>query len=56
MEAMGGYTKDPRKLIMTVLSTNQYAQLEKLVKEIDMDAFLIVSDATEVHGNGFYKN
>lgn len=56
LEAMGGYTKDPRKLIMTVLSTNQYAQLEKLVKEIDMDAFLIVSDATEVHGNGFYKN
>ncbi|HLV49656.1 MAG TPA: YitT family protein [Erysipelothrix sp.] len=56
LEAMGGYTKEPRKLIMTVLSTNQYAQLEKLVKEIDMDAFLIVSDATEVHGNGFYKN
>lgn len=56
LEAMGGYTREPRKLIMTVLSTNQYAQLEKLVKEIDMDAFLIVSDATEVHGNGFYKN
>lgn len=56
LEAKGGYTRQPRKLIMTVLSTNQYAQLEKLVKEIDMNAFLIVSDATEVHGNGFYKN
>ena len=52
----GGYTKKERKIIMTVLHTDQYARLEKEVKSIDPDAFLIVSDATEVHGHGFYKD
>lgn len=52
----GGYTKKERKIIMTVLHTDQYARLEKEVKFIDPDAFLIVSDATEVHGHGFYKD
>ena len=52
----GGYTKKERKIIMTVLHTDQYARLEKEVKLIDPDAFLIVSDATEVHGHGFYKD
>lgn len=52
----GGYTKRERKIIMTVLHTDQYAKLEKEVKLIDPDAFLIVSDATEVHGHGFYKD
>jgi len=52
----GGYTKKEPKIIMTVLHTDQYAKLEKEVKLIDPDAFLIVSDATEVHGHGFYKD
>ena len=55
LDGYGGYTKEKRKIIMTVLLTDQYAQLEKKVKEIDHEAFLIVSDATEVHGNGFYR-
>ncbi|NLW15126.1 MAG: YitT family protein [Erysipelothrix sp.] len=55
IDAHGGYTKEKRPLIMTVLMTEQYARLEKLVKAIDPDAFLIVSDATEVHGHGFYE-
>ena len=55
LDGYGGYTKEKRKIIMTVLLTDQYAQLEKIVKEIDHEAFLIVSDATEVHGNGFYR-
>lgn len=55
LDGYGGFTKEKRKIIMTVLLTDQYAQLEKKVKEIDHEAFLIVSDATEVHGNGFYR-
>lgn len=53
--ARGGYTGDSRDIIMTVLMKDQYVALEKAVKEIDPDAFLIVSDVTEVHGNGFYR-
>lgn len=53
--ARGGYTNQSREMIMTILMNNQYSELEKLVKEIDEDALLIVSDVTEVHGPGFYK-
>lgn len=55
IDGEGAYTKESRRLILTVLLTSQYAQLEKMVKEIDHDAFLIVSDATEVHGYGFIE-
>ncbi len=54
IEGRGGYTNQEKQLIMTVLMTKQYAQLEKTVKEVDENAFLIVSDVTEVHGDGFY--
>lgn len=53
--ARGGYTNQSREMIMTILMNNQYSELEKLVKEIDEDALLIVSDVTEVHGPGFYR-
>lgn len=56
IDATGGYTKRKKQIIMTVLMTAQYAQLEKSVKELDQDAFLIVSDATEVHGYGFVES
>lgn len=56
LEARGGYTRKEKNIIMTILLPEQYAQLEKAVKEIDEDAFLIVSDVTEVQGHGFYKN
>lgn len=53
--ATGGYTGEDRQIIMTVLEREQYVQLETAVKEQDEDAFLIVSDVTEVHGKGFYR-
>lgn len=55
IHATGGYTGERREIIMTVLMKEQYAELEKFVKGIDENAFLIVSNVTEVHGNGFYK-
>ena len=53
--ARGGYTQQNKEIIMTVLMRDQYALLEKSVKEIDPGAFLIVSEVTEVHGQGFYR-
>lgn len=55
LKAQGGYTKEKKDVILTVLYRSQYSQLEKLVKEVDPEAFFIVSDVTEVHGNGFYR-
>ena len=53
--AVGGYTGETREMIMTILEVEQYVQLETAVKEFDDEAFLIVSDVTEVHGKGFYR-
>lgn len=53
--AIGGFTGESRDMIMTILEREQYVQLETAVKEMDEDAFLIVSDVTEVHGKGFYR-
>lgn len=55
IEAKGGYTGDKKDIIMTILMVEQYPELESYVKSIDPEAFLIVSNVTEVHGNGFYK-
>lgn len=55
LRGTGGYTGESRDIIMSVLMKTQYVGLEKSVKEIDPDAFLIVSDVTEVHGHGFYR-
>ena len=55
LKARGGYTEIDKEVILTVLYRSQYSTLEKLVKEIDPEAFFIVSDVTEVHGNGFYR-
>jgi len=53
LEAEGGFTGDPRKIVLSVISKNQYAELVKVVNMIDKNAFIIVTDATEVKGNGF---
>lgn len=53
IEATGGFTGDDKPVILTVIMKNQYPELSQSVKEIDQNAFLIVSDATEVSGFGF---
>jgi len=53
LEAEGGYTGDSRKIVLSVISKNQYPELVKVVSMIDKNAFIIVTDANEVKGNGF---
>ncbi len=49
----GGYTEEEKEAIMTVVSKQQYHQLEKFIEKIDKYAFVIVSDAKEIKGEGF---
>ena len=53
IEARGGFTGDSRPVILTVIMKSQYPKLNSKIHEIDKNAFLIVSDATEVKGYGF---
>ncbi len=53
LQAKGGYTRDDKEVLLVVLTGNQYPNFMRLVNEIDKQAFLIIQDANEVHGNGF---
>lgn len=48
-----GYLRKEQDMIMTVISNRQLAQLNRLVTEIDPDAFMIVAKVNEVSGKGF---
>lgn len=51
----GAFTKKDKKVLMCVLHDHQYPQLRDVVKQEDKHAFLIVTKATEIFGEG-YKN
>lgn len=49
----GGYTGETKKVLLVVVTSRQYPETNKLINEIDPNAFLIVQDAHEITGNGF---
>ncbi len=53
LEARGLYKDEPRELLYTVVSRKEMGILVAEVKNIDPDAFVIVSDVHEVLGEGF---
>ncbi len=53
LEAKGGYTNESKNVVLTVVSKNQYSNLSNFVEKIDPFAFIIVSDAKEIKGEGF---
>ncbi|RYL93645.1 YitT family protein [Sporolactobacillus sp. THM19-2] len=55
ISSRGGYTGDDRPMLMTVVSQSELTHLKQLIRSIDPEAFFIVTNATEVFGNGFYR-
>lgn len=55
VRAQGGYTKQDKRMLMCVVSDKQTVQLKNLVAKIDPEAFLIITDAREVLGEGFIQ-
>ena len=53
LSALGGYTGEERTLLMVVVSQNEVTRLKAAVKKIDPRAFMILSHANEVLGEGF---
>jgi uncharacterized membrane-anchored protein YitT (DUF2179 family) len=53
IEAVGGYSGQNRPILMVVLSQMEVIKLKILVSEIDPHAFVILTDAREVLGEGF---
>ena len=53
LDAQGGYTRRNKQVLMVVVRRNLFSQALGLIKETDPDAFLFVTSASEVHGEGF---
>ena len=51
--ASGGYTKEEKTILLSVVRPNEVAEINKIVKEIDRSAFTIITESNEVFGYGF---
>lgn len=53
LQGKGGYSHQDQSVILSVVSNRELPKIEKLVHQIDPDAFMIVSRVSEVLGRGF---
>lgn len=55
LEGEGAFTGSKKKVIYCIVTLNQLAKLKQIVRDIDPNAFMAVSDTAEVLGRGFSK-
>lgn len=53
LQGKGGYSHQDQSVILSVVSNRELPKIERLVHQIDPDAFMIVSRVSEVLGRGF---
>ena len=58
LDAVGGYTGEPRKMLMCVVRAHEVAQVRRIISQYDEKPFIIITDSNEVLGEGFksYKD
>lgn len=52
-DAKGAFTNQDKKIILTVMSRAQAVQLRSFIKEIEPEAFLLITNTSEIIGRGF---
>lgn len=55
LTAEGGYTGEHRTVLMVVVGQNEIPRLKTVVQSVDANAFVIISNAHEVLGEGFRR-
>lgn len=53
LNGKGMYKKEEKNVLMCVASRNEVREIRKIVNEIDKNAFIVISNAREVFGEGF---
>ena len=51
--AEGGYSGKPQNILFSAINRRQVAQLRRIVKQEDPQAFIILMDVNDVMGDGF---
>lgn len=49
----GGYSKEDKKIIMSILLKSQYAKIKQDIEKIDDKAFVFTNYVSEIYGEGF---
>ncbi len=55
INGVGAFTKQPRKIILTVVHNHQLKRLEEIIFSLDPNAFMITENTFNVLGKGFSK-
>lgn len=55
LNAKGGYSGKESQVVLTVVSNRELVKVEKAVRSIDPESFIIVSRVSEVWGRGFSR-
>lgn len=53
LKGKGCYTKTDKEVLMVVVRKLELPHVKKIIREIDKDAFVIIGDVSEIHGEGF---
>lgn len=53
LKGIGGYSNEAKRVIMIVTKKQQAPRVEEVVKEEDAGAFMIVTNANEIYGEGY---
>ena len=54
-DARGAYTKDNKQAVMTFVKREQARSLRNYVHEVDPDAFMMITNSSEIIGKGFIE-
>ena len=54
-EAQGGYTRENKLILVTIVGKKQYIKIRNFINSIDDDAFVYISNISEVIGYGFSR-
>ena len=49
------YTHNDKEMIFLVISRKEVAPVQRVIKECDPSAFVVVTDAYDTYGEGFKK-
>ena len=53
LNGQGGFHRDDKHILLSVLSNREVPKVEKIILSIDPEAFIMINRISEVHGRGF---
>ncbi len=53
VDGMGWYTKEPQKVLISLVRKHEVSYVYRIIKEVDPEAFISVATVTGVYGKGF---